>query len=317
MADKKRRNIIHVSTTSGFVTLLKCLTALLLFLLILCLMKTCVDCNKRTRYIVISKTGYLPQDEVWDSIPDIIPPFDNDDYDNLPEKVSLEEYFPPIGDQGSKGTCVAWAVGYNLKTALNAIDNGWTQAQLSDSAYQTSPGDLWLGIPIQNKGDGQNVCNGTQFNPAFMTLVRYGAASMKDTPYDELGNCIGIQKGDVNNRIASFSQVVSDSIRNVPSVEQIKSYISNKQPLVIGASLGERFFGWSTDDVITYDTKNYRGMHANHAMVLTGFDDSRNAFRVRNSWGEQWGDDGSIWVDYNFFINEFCFAVFVAENAKK
>ena len=53
--------------------------------------------------------------------------------------------------------------------------------------------------------------------------------------------------------------------------------------------------------------------HAYHAMALSGYDDSKNAFRVRNSWGEEWGDNGSIWVDYEFFINEFCTEVFMAK----
>jgi hypothetical protein len=31
----------------------------------------------------------------------------------LPSSVDLREHFPPIGNQGNYGTCVAWAVGYN------------------------------------------------------------------------------------------------------------------------------------------------------------------------------------------------------------
>ncbi|MCL2102000.1 MAG: hypothetical protein FWH22_09850, partial [Fibromonadales bacterium] len=54
--------------------------------------------------------------------------------------------------------------------------------------------------------------------------------------------------------------------------------------------------------------------HAYHAMVLVGYDDSKNAFRVLNSWGTSWGDRGSIWIDYDFFLNNFCFAAFVAQN---
>jgi hypothetical protein len=54
--------------------------------------------------------------------------------------------------------------------------------------------------------------------------------------------------------------------------------------------------------------------HAYHAMVLVGYNDSKNAFRVRNSWGSSWGDNGSIWVDYQFFCKSFCFAAFVAQN---
>src|SRR5881409_2736626 len=37
----------------------------------------------------------------------------------LPSSVDLTSKFPPIGDQGQFGTCVAWATAYNLKTALD------------------------------------------------------------------------------------------------------------------------------------------------------------------------------------------------------
>ena len=43
---------------------------------------------------------------------------------NLPSSVDLSPKFPPIGDQGQYGTCVAWAVAYNLKTALDGMDRG-------------------------------------------------------------------------------------------------------------------------------------------------------------------------------------------------
>ena len=44
-------------------------------------------------------------------------------------------------------------------------------------------------------------------------------------------------------------------------------------------------------------------------MIIAGYDDNRGpggAFKVLNSWGNNWGDSGDIWVDYSYFINEFC-----------
>ncbi|MEJ7681667.1 MAG: hypothetical protein WKG06_28245 [Segetibacter sp.] len=58
---------------------------------------------------------------------------------NLPSQVDLISKFPPIGDQQQYGTCVTWAVAYNLKTALNAMDKNLSAGQLTASAYQFSP----------------------------------------------------------------------------------------------------------------------------------------------------------------------------------
>jgi hypothetical protein len=98
--------------------------------------------------------------------------------------------------------------------------------------------------------------------------------------------------------------------------DNFKGYLAQGRPVVFGAKLGDRFIRWSNASPIGSDTYNDPGMeHANHAMVLVGYDDGKNAFRVRNSWGTNWGDNGSIWVDYDFFLNSFVFAAFVAQNS--
>ena len=33
-------------------------------------------------------------------------------------------------------------------------------------------------------------------------------------------------------------------------------------------------------------------------MVITGYDDTKSAYRVLNSWGPDWGDGGYLWWDY-------------------
>lgn len=71
---------------------------------------------------------------------------------------------------------------------------------------------------------------------------------------------------------------------------------------------------WSSSDVLKDDVPiTTNSMHKLHAMALVGYDDNKNAFRIRNSWGTDWGDEGSIWVDYDFFIDNFCTEVFMAE----
>lgn len=41
------------------------------------------------------------------------------------------------------------------------------------------------------------------------------------------------------------------------------------------------------------------GGTAGHAFVVVGYDDSRELFRVKNSWGTAWADGGYAWVSYD------------------
>merc|ERR1711974_308557 len=40
-----------------------------------------------------------------------------------------------------------------------------------------------------------------------------------------------------------------------------------------------------------------------HAVQCCGYDDEREAFIVRNSWGERWGDGGYFYMPYAYMAN--------------
>lgn len=227
----------------------------------------------------------------------------------IPASADLSNKFPPIGNQGQYGTCVAWSVGYNLRTFIHGVDN--PSANLSQSSNQMSPKDLFWAIPDSDKGTS---CNGTGFEAAFDVMVSRGIATLDNVPYDELGDCYynplsGTNAG--NYKISTYRQLQVDK-------DILKSYIAGGRAIAIGARLGDRFMAWNSSAILDYDTYNEPNMqHAYHAMTLCGYDDSQNAFKVVNSWGTSWGDQGYIWVDYDFFVGnsgEFCFAAFVADS---
>jgi len=224
---------------------------------------------------------------------------------NLPSAVDITHRFPPIGNQGSFGTCVAWAVGYNLKTALNAIDNNLSSSDLNEDFNQFSAKDLFTAIPNSLKGSN---CNGTNFDSAFDILQQRGVATAQTVPYYALNGCSqsNLQSSwtnEANNNKIKYWRKID------PSITTIKQNIANNIPVVFGAKLADNFMTWNTSAVLSSNTSyNNVGQHAYHAMVVSGYDDSRGAngaFKVINSWGTGWGNGGYIWIDYNFFITEF------------
>jgi len=140
---------------------------------------------------------------------------------------------------------------------------------------------------------------------------------MAAVPYTSLGSCsqasTGGESNAANHKILNYREIKVDK-------NTIKGYLAEGRAVAIGARLGDEFMNHTGTGVLSYQSYGYTGMHAYHAMILCGYDDSKGsngAFRVVNSWGNTWGDNGYIWVDQNFFVTEdFCFAAFVASNSK-
>jgi hypothetical protein len=237
----------------------------------------------------------------------------------FPKVVSLEDKFPPVGNQGSYGTCAVWSTGYALKTALNAIEKNWSPSDLIKAENQTSPRDVWKIIPLSNvKGEG---CWGAVLSAVMDALISKGAASMAEAPYNNKmeEECELASDGDPNNKLANYRRIAQNyEIWNNSSgikpegmdVENFKTYLAQGRPILITGMIGERFINWNSSAVLSVD-KNKRSLHA---MVLSGYDDTKGSFRVRNSWGNNWADKGSIWVEYNFFLTEFLIEAYVAQN---
>lgn len=225
---------------------------------------------------------------------------------NLPSAVDLTNYFPPIGNQNPYGTCVAWAVGYNVKTALSAIERQLNSSDLNEPSNQFSPKFLYNSIPSNEKSG----CGGTNFSSALNILQQNGIATMQTVPYTDLGNCSpssiqsNWQQEASQNRISYYRRID-------PTVGAVKENLANNIPIIIGLKLPQNFMNWNSSSVMTSRTDWVLSgdQHAYHALAIAGYDDSKGpngAFKVVNSWDYNWGDNGTIWIDYNLLLNELC-----------
>jgi len=222
---------------------------------------------------------------------------------NLPSSYDLSQFLPPMGDQGAYGTCVGWAVGYNAKTAISAVQRGLTSADLADPRNQFSPKDLFTAIPDNEKGSD---CNGTNFNFALDVLQNRGVATMSTVPYTDLGGCFQ-STVDPSWTQEAGNYKIKYWRRIEATAESIKQNISNNIPVILGVQTDDEFMTWNGGVKTAYTTFN-TGQHQYHAMAIVAYDDNKGpngAFKVVNSWGDTWGESGFIWIDYKFMIQEF------------
>ena len=93
-------------------------------------------------------------------------------------------YFPPIGSQGSEGSCVAWSLAYYIKTFQEALDHERDVASaVSNGTYPStklnwiySPDFLYHQINYGND-------NGSSYMIGMMFLDKTGCASWEKMPY--------------------------------------------------------------------------------------------------------------------------------------
>jgi len=284
------------------------------FLLLIFLAFTFVisSCGLFTEDNIDLALGWLGDDENTEEIEDDVNLPNFLGTGSMPSSTDLTPYFPPIGDQGQYGTCVAWAVGYNHKSFLEAKVDGRTNYTSTSQIF--SPKDLFWAIDNQYKGED---CNGTNFEYAYDVIQSRGIATIGTVPYTSLGDCSSSPSSSWTSEAGSHT---ISSYREI-SVDKdiIKSYLADGRAVVFGAKLGDEFMEY-TGGVLDYQTYGYTGQHAYHAMILAGYDDSKGtngAFKVVNSWGTSWGESGIAWVDQDYFCtDDFCFCAFVATDSQ-
>lgn len=219
---------------------------------------------------------------------------------SLPSVVDLTPFSPPIGDQGQTSTCVGWSTGYYGKTISEAVANHYTQANLAQANYEMSPKDLFLSIADNLKGT--DCQSGTQITDALDVLVNNGVATMDVVPWDAgITNCSQSQVQTSWNTEAANHKIVY--YRTISAtVQGIKEQLAASNPVLMGIKVSNEFESYAGGIINSATFPSPVGLHA---QCIVGYDDSKSAFHVANSWGTSWGENGFYWIDYNVLVNQY------------
>jgi len=228
----------------------------------------------------------------------------------LPSAIEFQDAMPPIGNQGRYGTCTAWATAYYARTIMSAREKGLSAAELNDPQNIYSPLDMFLSTPYH----GAN-CGGSNIYQAFATMQKRGVATLADVPYENLGNCS--QNSSATAREYAAGKIEHFRRVDVKNINEIKAFIQRGCPVVVACNMGPNTMGGLAGEVILSDIPD---PSKGHAMCVVGYDDDKGpngALKIVNSWGDNYGDNGYMWVDYNFFISKgFCRFGYVIEADK-
>lgn len=151
------------------------------------------------------------------------------------------------------------------------------QEEICNSGWHGIAFDFMIykkGIPM-TKTDG--VAAGANTN----SLLKY-------TP----GRKFTCQPNDGFLKAASWDYVNSPPDK-LPTVKQLKTALVEHGPLAAPIFYDECLANYKGG---VFNEKDFGTI--NHVVLLVGWDDDKQAWLVKNSWGEEWGENGFAWIKY-------------------
>ena len=250
-------------------------------------------------------TGFSPPTEsAWNSFVDSLVIVDEIKSPVKPlqssHDLSLDVHFPVIGDQGWQGSCSAWAMAYYTYGYLEAKDQGWGQASNNDVTQLVSP--AWT----YNKVNGGNDWGSSTWDNGLI-IKDWGAATLSTMSYDDTdhldwGDAVAFREAPLHRGNQLYY------LGHDASVNDIKTLIDSGIPITFGID-ADQYDDCFADGNYIISSVEYDPLPPNHAQTIVGYDDNINddgefgAFRIANSWGTLWGDQGFYWLTYDAFLD--------------
>lgn len=203
---------------------------------------------------------------------------------SLPSSAVLS--MPPIGNQGAQGSCVSWSTAYAGMSYFMNRSNG---TNYSSNQQLCSPKYVYNQI-------SQGACNGTSIPQNLNILLNKGVCTLADMPYNDY-EC-STQPGIAQNNAAGYNKIFAWKMVDKTNINVIKSCIIAKCPVFIAVMIDASFDNLASPYI--WNTK-YGAIRGGHALTVIGYDDTKQAFKIQNSWGPAWKDNGCLWISYSFF----------------
>lgn len=207
----------------------------------------------------------------------------------LPSKVDLTPKMPPVYDQGQLGSCTANAIGAAVQ-----------YSDLLELQPGEQPSRLFIYYGEREIEHTVDQDAGAAIRDGIKVVAKLGAPAETLWPYD----------------IARFAEKPSQAAyaaargnlalkyQRVPRrLRALKAVLAAGHPVVIGFTVYSSF---ESAEVARTGVLNMPGADeqilGGHAVLVVGYDDAEDRWRIRNSWGAGWGQDGYFTMPYQYLM---------------
>jgi len=206
---------------------------------------------------------------------------------DLPDAVDWEKAggVTRVKDQGSCGSCYSFAT-------IAALEGAWfvqtgqlidmSNQQVVDCTYQQGP-------------DPQNLgCGGGYMSTSFKHM-KEGVCNWNSYPYDMPGAVGDCTRKDACTVAVLAGYVVDYKWVRRQNMEALMEAVV-QQPVAVAIAAGTSAFQLYGSGIISAEAC---GKSVNHAVLLVGYgtDSSDDYWRLKNTWGTSWGEDGYFRIE--------------------
>ena len=209
----------------------------------------------------------------------------------LPSSVDLRDGCPPVYQQGQLGSCTANAISGNIEFLLKKQNKQevftpsrlfiyFNERDMEGTVMSDAGAMIRDGIKSVNS---LGVC---KEDPTWPYRIERFADRPTEQAYDE----------------AKLYEVLQYQRINNMSLRQMKGCLAEGYPFVFGFAVYDSFFETKSDGTVRMPDTNEQ-LQGGHAVLAVGYDDNKETFIVRNSWGPEWADKGYCYMPYEYLNN--------------
>ena len=205
----------------------------------------------------------------------------------LPAKMDLRPQCPPVYDQGQLGSCTA-----------NAIAGVIEFDRLKQKLADFTPSRLFIYYNERVIEHSVDSDTGAQIRDGIKSVAKQGDCPETEWPYV-------ISKFKTKPPKNCYADALKYKVvlyqRVTQTLSQLKGCLASGYPFVFGFSVYESF---ENAQVAKTGHANLpqsgEALIGGHAVAGVGYDDARQWFIVRNSWGARWGMKGYFTLPYAY-----------------
>lgn len=143
--------------------------------------------------------------------------------------------------------------------------------------------------------------SGAMLRDGIKVVNKYGACPETEWPYIE-------SQFAVKPSVKCYADALKDLVISYSSVPQnltqMKSVLASNYPITVGITVYDSFESDAVakTGMVPMPTQTEECL-GGHAVLIVGYDDTKQMFIIRNSWGPDWGLKGYFYIPYAYILS--------------